>query len=872
MQLQAGEKLGPYRIVAPLGAGGMGVVYRAHDTRVGRDVAVKVTDERFTSQFEREGKAIAALNHPNISQLYDVGENYLVMELVEGETLRERFAGGPIAWGEALPIALQIAEALSAAHERGITHRDLKPENIKIRADGTVKVLDFGIAKFSAPVTLDDSSTLTLPETAGGALVGTAPYMAPEQARGLPVDKRADIWAFGVILYEMLTGRRLFARDTFTDTLAAILREDPDLEQVLPTARRLVRACLQKDPRNRLSDISDAKLLIEDQAASPEPKRTWPLGWIAVCAILIAALAGFGSWRFRARPPAALGLMRFELSLPEHTRLSTTGTFEISPDGKSLVYSATGEDGIAQLWLRQLDQLTARPLPGTKSPLGIGVAPFFWSPDSRYVVFDGGTVLKKIEVAAGTVQTTSQLPGVAVGGSWGSDGTILVGNAVGGLLRLSTTGNGVTEVTVVDSSRKEFNHTAPCLFPGGRHFAYNRSSSESENAGVYAGSLDAAPQQQHKRLLPFPSTVQFVQGDSPGGGWLLFHRDGALLAQPLDLSRMEFQGGPVKVIEPIGAFIVDGFFSASATGVLVYRSGAAAQRSKLVWVDRLGGMTETAAEADGLEALSLAPNGKHAAAAILKPDRSRVLLNIWSIDLENGGKTRLTFGLLPDDSPVWSPDGRALIFNSARGGPLSLYRKEVFGPAEAVVANSRENRTPMSWSSDGRYLMYEVADAGGRRDLMALSMEGDAAPWPILNGGYDEMQGRFSPDMRWIAYASDETGRSEVYVRALSPAKNGRPTAGDRKWILSRNGGHSPRWRSDGRELYYLTPDGTLMSVEGGGGPDFNPGAPNPLFKTPRGFVAWDADADGKRFLFAVPEQPQAPFTVVLNWMELLKR
>ncbi len=857
MPFSAGEKLGPYEVLAAIGAGGMGEVYRARDPRLGRDVAVKVSAERFNDRFEREARAVAALNHPNICHLYDVGPNYLVMELIEGESPK-----GPLPLEEALRIARQIADALEAAHEKGIIHRDLKPANIKITSDGTVKVLDFGLAKTSRDsngAIAENSPTFTMGATEAGVILGTAGYMSPEQARGKPVDKRADIWAFGVVLYEMLTGKRLFEGETVSDTLAAVLTREPDWTQVPEKARPLLQRCLEKDPKRRLRDIADMELLLDTAPAKVEKRRPW-LAW-GIAALLLVTLVPIVFVHFREQPPVA-ELMRFHI--PPTVNLATAGTFALSPDGRHLAFPAAGSDGVTRLWVHALDSLEARPLPGTE---GSGTPPF-WSPDSRFIAFGTGGKLKKIDISGGPAQTLCDLAPIDIGGSWNRDGVIIFGSQPGPLMRVSAAGGIASPVTALDVSRRETLHIFPSFLPDGRHFVYERATRTPEGNGIYLGSLDSKPEEQSlKRLLTTAIGPVYVPSAGSLPGQLLFWRDGTLLAHALDERRLELAGDPVPVAEQVGSFIGFGFFSASTNGVLVYRT--ASQDFQLTWFDRQGKVLGSAGEPGRYTAVALSPDGTRAAVSRSDPQNT-VRWDVWLVDLARSTSTRFTFGPARTNDPVWSHDGSRIIFVSERDS-FNFYQKAASGSKdEELVLKSSENKIPTSWSRDGRFLLYTTApNAKTKRDVWVLPLEGDHKPAPFLRTEFDEQQGQFSPDGSWVAYTSDESGGNEIYVRTFSP----KPDAGG-KWLVSRGGGTSPHWGSDGRELFYLGRDGSVMAVEVTARPAFQAGAPTPLFQPPRGNAAWDVTADGKRFLFAVPAAQSAapPFTVVLNWQAVLKK
>ena len=553
MPLSAGTRLGPYEILAQIGAGGMGEVYLARDPRLGRDVAVKVSAQQFTERFAREAKIVASLNHPNICTLYDVGPNYLVMELIEGPTLTDKLKAGPIPLGEATHIARQIADALDGAHDKGVIHRDLKPGNVKIRPDGVVKVLDFGLAKAGGtPVaTSDESPTLTVGQTAAGVILGTAAYMSPEQAKGKEVNKRSDIYAFGLVFYEMLTGVRPHKGDTLQETLASVLRDEPDLSKVPAQVQRLLKRCLEKDPQIRLRHIGDVMSLLDDAPAGPSfppatgasaPPTRWL--WPAVAAAFFLAATALGLVHFREQPPA-LQTVRFQLPPPDQTTIPLGSAFAVSPDGRHLAFAGTGTDKVTRLWIRSLDSLEARAIPGGE--MGATPPPMFWSPDSRYVVFQDEGKLKKVDIAGGPPQTLCDVTGYVVSGSWNLDGQIILGNNVAGknsgaLMRVPSTGGDCSPLTKLDASHAERYHSFPTFLPDGKHFVYHRFSA-SANAGIYVGSIDVKPEEQStQRLLATPSGGAYVPPSGSAPGRLLFMREGTLMEQPFDDRKLELAG------------------------------------------------------------------------------------------------------------------------------------------------------------------------------------------------------------------------------------------------------------------------------------------------------------------------------------------
>ena len=902
--LKNGATLGPYSILALIGAGGMGEVYRARDSKLGREVAIKVLPAAFArdperlARFQREAKFLASLNHPNIAAIYGLEDSgntrALIMELVEGATLADRIKPGPIPIDEALAIARQICEALEYAHERGVVHRDLKPANIKIAPEDSVKVLDFGLAKAvrgeAGAISAGDSPTLTEMATRAGVLLGTAAYMSPEQVKGKPVDRRADIWAFGCVLYEMLTGKKAFPADTVTETLAAVLKNEPDWSQ-LPSStpidvRVLLQRCLQKDARQRLRDIGDARVSLDEvlsgaaesaesstvpQAFRPLWRRASP--WAAgVLAVVAAGLAG---WNLKPRPAqASLGVVRFQIPLLQKANM-TAGIFALSPDGHQLAFPAVGDEGVARIWVRPLDSLDVLPLAGTE---GVMAVPF-WSPDSRFIVFASGGKLKKIAVSGGPPEAICDWPYLMTGGSWSRDGVIIFGGINGGLMRVPAAGGEAVPLTqaAADQLGIANHHSGPTFLPDGRHFIYFRWG-PVDTAGVYLGSLDARPNEQSSvRLLATVSKPIYVPSLGPraGKGNILFVQDRLLKAQAFDEHRLQLAGEPIPIADNIGVSFQQASFSASADGVLVYqvRSGEARQ---LEWLDRQGKPLGVVGEpANAFYQAELSPGGTRGAVicgfALNQP------IALWLLDFARGTSQRFTLGSSSAASPVWSSDGSRIAFYSTRTGNSGIYQQSASGAtAEELLLKSDNPAYPASWSRDGRFLLYTVVDPKTKGDLWVLPLGGDRKPFPFLRTEFNEEGGRLSPDGHWVVYASDESGRSEIYVRPFSPDAN--PSGIEGKWLISSNGGVLPRWRGDGKELYYLVPDGTLMSVEAHTSPGFRADVPKPLFRVPLRSVsfdsaAWDVTEDGKRFLFpSLTPSQQAPLTVVLNWQALLKK
>ena len=885
---RSGTKLGPYEILAPLGSGGMGEVYRARDSKLNRDVALKILPAMFTDdaermvRFRREAQVLASLNHPNIGSIYGLEESnnlrVLVLELVEGPTLADRITGDAIPLEEVLAIAHQIADAVAYAHEKGVTHRDLKPANIKITPEGNVKVLDFGLAKvLERPKDLNsnpsDSPTYQNPTTLDGMILGTAAYMSPEQAKGKPVDKRADIWAFGVVLYELLTGGYLFHRETMSDTLAAVLKEEPDWNRIPVKVLPLLRHCLEKDPKQRLRDIGDMPLLLETASVPVETHRPW-LAWGAV-ALFLVAFAALSVVHFRERPL---------VSAPVQFQISPSGgllpglAFAVSPDGRHLAFAATGSDGVARLWMRDLESLEIRPLPTPASLHLTGsdvVPPFFWSPDSRFIGFQSLGKLAKIEISGGPAQTLCDVQGTVVGGSWNRDGVIVFADNTRGLMQVSAAGGVASPLTIINPSRKEIVHVLPSFLPDGRHFLYLRASSIPENTGVYVGSLNAKPEQQDsRRLLATTLGPGYVPSSDSDSGQVLFLRQGTLMAQPFDARRLALSGEVVPVAEKVGSFLDYGFFSASSNGVLVYRSGVGLDY-QLTWFDRQGRVLAKVAEPGRYNSLAISPDGKRVAVSRTNPENTPNW-DVWLLDVARNTSTRLTYEQVRATFPVWSADGSSVIFNSIRGGEVSLYLKLAsgVGDEQLLLKSDAGYKYATSSSRDGRFLSYTVVNPETKTDLWVLPMQGDRKPTPFLRTEFNERSGQFSPDGHWIAYISDESGSDEIYVREFSSgsAQGSGDAAG--KWLISKGGGTYPRWRGDGKELFYVASGGKLTSVDISAKPVFQAGAPRPLFQLPPGFIGSEVTPDGGRFLIGVPAALSAsvPFTVLLNWQATLKK
>jgi Tol biopolymer transport system component len=898
MPLTAGVHLGPYEILAAIGAGGMGEVYRARDTKLNRDVALKVLPEIFTAdpdrlaRFTREAHVLASLNHPNIAHIHgfeDAGSaSALVMELVDGPTLAELIQtrrGLPL--DEVLPIARQIAEALETAHELGIVHRDLKPANVKVREDGTVKVLDFGLAKALNPdnaVSSADamnSPTLTAQATQLGTILGTAAYMAPEQAKGKHVDRRADIWAFGVVLYEMLTGQRGYEAEDVSDTLAAVLTRDLDWKtlptDVPPRLAALLRDCLVRDPKQRLRDIGDARRVLDQIIAGvPDPaavigsaqSRTRPWGaqalpW-AVAALALVGAAALAFVHFRETPQTQHSV-RFQIPAPEKSRI---GAFAFSPDGRYLAFATGGSfagvgGGTSKLWLRSLASLDARAVPGTE---GTSVLPgqFFWSPDSEVIGFvtqDGK--LKKVSINGGPPQTLVSGVTPITRGAWGRDGIILLVRGPGApIQRVPDVGGPVVDVTKKIDGQSRFQ---PHFLPDGRHFLYYVIGASSEINGIYVTSLEADA--QAKRLLPDSTATEYAPSKVPGrSAYLLFVRETTLMAQPFDADTVTLTGRMFPVAESVGRF------SVSQNGALAYMAGGPpSRRQELIWVDRSGTPLGVAAAAAGYHAVRSSPDEKSIAFDRTEEGNT----DVWVLDLVRGVPSRITFDPATDNLPIWSHDGRRILWLSRRSGVVDLYIKAASGTGqdEKFTTMGTVNGWATDWSPDGKFVLYQRPGDETGQDLWMAPQSTAASgepqkPSAYLASPFNEANGVFSPDGRWIAYESDESGRPEVYVQGF-PLTN-------QKVQISSGGGTDAAWSKNGGELFYLAADRNLTAVPyRSTAATFEPGVGKVLFPVPGNFVrrSYAVTGDGRRFLIgkSVDEDISEPISVVLNWLDELK-
>ena len=894
--LAVGASLGPYRIEALLGAGGMGHVYRAKDTKLGRSVALKVLPDPFArdperrTRFQREAQILAVLNHPHIGAIHgfeDSGTVHaLVLELVEGPTLADRLAGGPLSLDEAIAIARQIVDALDAAHDQGIVHRDLKPANVKVRADGTVKVLDFGLARLMQTDGGAAGDAITSPTTVSpvtmtgaGTILGTAAYMSPEQAMGRPADARSDVWAFGCVLFEMLTGRRPFAGDSVAETLAAVLRAEPDwsaLPSHTPDAiRRLLQRCLQKDRRRRLAAIADARMDLDDSPSPPERLKASAgrtVGLIAGSAV-VALVVVASVVLFRARDvPRSVGALRFTIAPPDGAWFGgpfgggtgNAAQVAIAPDGQTIAFVA-GANGQFQIWLRSLASLTAAPLIGTEG----GAFPF-WSPDGRAIGFFAADKLKVVQIAGGPPVVLSDVT-LGRGGTWNRDNVILFAGAVGGVRRVSSAGGTPTDVTTPTAGGA---HRWPHFLPDGRHFFYT----------AVTGACCPAPQPGVIRLGSLDSNeapVTLLQAESLAlyaSGHLFFARDDTLMAQPFNAETRTLNGEAVRFADHVsweGSRYVSA--SASETGTLVYGQGSVPTMLQMTWFDRSGSIVSRLGDPGYYDSVSLSPDQQTVAVSLPS--------GIWLFDVATGSRSQLTRNPRRDTSAVWSPDGKSLAIEAQRNGRVSLRRLSIDGSVDEALIDDGPNRssapgsiggylTPTSWSNDGRFIAFARRGASGSPDVWALPLFGDRKAFAVVDTPFAETSGVFSRDGHWIAYTTDESGASRVMVQPF-------PGPG-RRYPVSPDSGHHPLWRADGKELFYISENpghsGMLMAVPIEMTSQLEVGMPQPLFGigapgSSRG-QNYAVTKDGRRFLTneRPPQKPsETPLTVVVNWMAALR-
>ena len=942
MALTPGTRLGQYEVRGLIGRGGMGEVYKGYDTKLKRDAALKVLPEEFArdqerlSRFRREAQLLASLNHTNIATIYGIHEEpgqpvCLAMEYVPGETLADRVRQqGAVPLEESLDIAKQICEALENAHEKPIIHRDLKPANVKLTPEGKVKVLDFGLAKAFAgdssagdsPKPVFDSNSPTLsklpdgyhaPEfspTLPGVILGTAAYMSPEQAKGKTVDKRTDIWALGAVLYELLTAKRAFDGETVPEILDSIFRAEPDWSllpaSTPPGIRTLLRRCLQKDARERFRDAADVRITIQEALASPATPqsamaplrsrmRERVLAGVAAVAIIVMLAALAVRRGENGGEDGAGASLRFTLPLPENTNLLSHPPSPwpaLSPDGRNLALVAISRSsnapdgtvtaGVTGIWIHSFDSLADRMLPGTEGAGNLTTP--FWSSDGRSVGFFADGKLKKSAISGGPPLVLCDAPvSVAtVGGTWNQDGVILFG-APGGIFQVSASGGEPKPITKVNEVRAETSHGAPYYLPDGRHFLYVVRSGKPEVEGVYVGQVDSPDSPGAPGAGGDPARLVATHNKAEyAAELLLFLRGRTLLAQPFDAASLKLTGDPVPVADPVGIGTISGrgAYSVAANGTLVFGPGGGGQSTQMRWFDRGGKPLEALGTPGPNVDPELSPDGRRV--AVERADPQTGSGDLWLLEAGRDVATRFSFDPTADNYAIWSPDGQQIIFRSGRrSGVNDLYRKAASGvAAEEPLLQSPAGKYSLDWSADGRYLVYDQ-DAAGGYDLWVLPLEGAGTsmkagkPFPFLQSNFNEDHAQFSPDGRWLAYTSNESGRYEVYVQSF-------PQAGG-KYQVSTGGGLAPRWRRDGRELYYIAPDAKLMAVAIRGDTTLEAGQPAALFQTniheAGGYVAsdkqqYDVAADGQRFLINTPVEgaASAPLTVVLNFPASLKK
>jgi serine/threonine protein kinase/Tol biopolymer transport system component len=897
MAVAPGSRIGPYEITSPLGAGGMGVVFRARDTKLHRDVALKLLPDHFAddedrlSRFQREAQVLASLNHPNIAQIYGLeeanGAGCIVMELVEGETLGERLKRGAVPLDEALKIGRQVIDALEAAHERGIVHRDLKPANIKLTPDGKVKVLDFGLAKALASNELEgdfSNSPTRVSGSIAGVVLGTAAYMSPEQAKGKPVDARTDVWAFGCVFYEMVTGRQAFQGETSTDIIAQIVAGQPNWDLVPqdtpPSLRMLLTTALNKDPRQRLQHVGDFRPFLDPAfisttsskpATSVPPRRRWRVGLIATAAAIALAALLVPAALYLRRAPAAKSEIRFEMAAPG--LLPGGGNLSISPDGQRIAYVAAAE-GKTSVWIRPIGAVTAQPLPGTEN-----AAALFWSPDSRYLGFIADGKLKKIDVVGGPAQVLCDAGVIFAPGSWSRDGVILFSMRAAPPVigRVSALGGEVTPVTSIDPSRNEIGHGAPYFLPDGNHFLY-QGATASQELVLQLGSLES------RSATTLMTLGSLGPGTGPARyappGYLLFTRNGTLMAQPFDAKRLALSGEPIPLMEQVNAYAI------SDNEVLIYRraAGETGQGStQLIWLDRNGKPAgQVGGPANYSGDVRLSPDGRRAAVDVVTGANR----DIWVIDIARSVPSRLTFDGANNWSPIFAPDGGRVVFSrgpNATQPPNKLYLKSSSGTGndELVFEGEATGEAifPEAWSPDGQHVIFARNKTPGNvpTDLWVLPLSGDRKAFRYVPTRFRQVQSALSPDGRWLAYTTNESGTYQIVVQPF-------PDSGAGKWQITANGGTEPRWRGDGRELYYLGLDGKIMAVSIKADKTVEAGQPVPLFQTTLntpvnpGLKRYDVTADGQRFLIislvaSAPAQANPnPITAVINWTAALKK
>ena len=890
MTLVVGSRLGPYEIVASIGAGGMGEVFRARDTKLQRDVAIKVLPAAFAqdrervSRFRREAQVLASLNHPNIAAIYDLEEQDgtvgLVLELVPGDDLAQRLKHGALPVEEAVAAARQIAEGLEAAHEKGILHRDLKPANVKLSDDGVVKILDFGLAKALDPTAsagssdaaaLHNSPTMSFQATEAGFILGTAAYMSPEQARGKPLDRRSDIWSFGVVLFEMLTGRRLFTGETSTDIIAAVLTRDPDWstlpETTPPRLRELLKKCLERNPKQRLHDIGDARLELDEKSGFnvwsdtrlPRPAASWR-PWFAgalIGAVIVTAIGGVASMGRRSSGDA--GTVRLSVVAPPNTALfPDPAGVVISPDGRMIAFVVgDAQRSDSEIWVRSLDSTVARKLEGTEG----GNLPF-WSPDSRRIGFATSTKLKVVPATGGRAETIGDTPN-ARGASWNaSDVIVFAPSWSGPLMRVAATGGVPSPVTTLDAKRKQWGHRFPYFLPDGDHFLYAALPGRDGQFDIFVGSLSGGD----------PTFVAAMEGAPVYAepGYLLTTRQGRLVAQRFDTRSLKITGEPIaladeptSILDPAFSYTAGPSTSVSRAGTLAYFS-TPSTNTRAVWMDAAGRTTgDLGLPAGHYDSVTISPDGLQ---AVFVRSTSPSESSLWLSDLGRGGASPLTSGRGRNDLPVWSPDGSRIIFTADREGSQEIYIKTV---GEATVEaplyrNGQPFKNVTSWSPDGKWLALTQLDPDSQQNVWLLSASGQAEPTPVVRGQGRDNGGSFSPDGRWLSHLTDDVGRFELYLQAIPPP--------GRRLQISQNGAFAHWWMPNGKGMFFADNGFKgLFRVDLDLGPVPRAGVPRQIANLPADILWLDAMPNREKFIALVPERAgPGSITVVQNWRAAL--
>ncbi len=898
MSLVSGTRLGRYEIRSKIGEGGMGEVYLALDPKIGREVAIKVlpaelaANKERVARFEQESQAAGALNHPNILAIHDVdtqdGIVYVVSELLEGEELRDRLDQGQIPPRKLIDYAQQIVRGLSAAHEKRIVHRDLKPENLFITNDDRVKILDFGIAKLSAPQSTnpdisEDATRKVL--TNPGMVMGTVGYMSPEQVRGQTTDHRSDIFSFGAILHEMISGRRAFRRETMAETMTAILKEEPEELSTLnpninPALERIVNRCLEKKPERRFQSTADLGFALDALSAPTslsggglttaaavavaETKRSiWRerLPWVAAAVLLLLFLAvlPFAIKYFRQPDAPQPVAASFLITPPEKS--NGFGQLAISPDGRNLVFN-TSIDGQNEMWIRPLNSLTAKRIAGTDGGNGF----MFWSPDSRSVAFLSTGKVKKIDLEAGIVQDLCNFAADrrGFGGSWNRDGTIIFSMGGLGIYRMPASGGTPTPISGFEKSEEVIKRW-PYFLPDGRHFLYLATTAAKNSSEVLVGSIDGGEQK-----LLFPSTSNALYAPAAtGGGHIIFSRDGALLAQGFDADKLQLIGEPFRVAERVRVNQNSrAFVSVSDNGTLVFDPSSDLENRQLTWFDRSGKQLEAVGPIGSYLRERLSPDQKRIAVA--RRDPGAGVFDVYVYDIGRGTSSRVTTSNADVESLAWSPEGNYIVWSSRQVTKSEIYRKLASGAGEVEVIGQSKNPIGITdWSNDGKFILYTDADPTTNLNVWVLPLEGDRKPYVYFQTPTEDTSARFSRDGRFIAYRSRESGVNEVYVQTFPPSGVKLP--------VSTNGGMNPVWAPSGKELFFIAPDGKLMSVEIDAGSSFEAGKPKALFDiiAARTNQAsdYDVSADGQRFLFiSRTAEATSALSVVINWTANLKK